>query len=216
MPGLGVIAGSALHDAELPGGDWQVVRRHRVAAGYELPHRIDHVATMRALADSGCDRVLALSSVGGLRAELVPGTLLVPDDFIALDAEPLSALEGPEAHRVPGFDAGWRATLLDALGAAGVEAIREGVYWQTRGPRLETPAEVRLIAAHADVVGMTVASECVIAGELGLRYATLCVVDNFANGVGDRELTLAEIEVNRAANAKSLRATLDAVLPALA
>ena len=54
MPGLGVIAGSALHDAELPTGDWHMVRRHQVAAGYELPHRIDHVATMRALADSGC------------------------------------------------------------------------------------------------------------------------------------------------------------------
>ena len=62
---------------------------------------------------------------------------------------------------------------------------------------------------------MTVASECVIAGELGLRYATLCVVDNLANGVGDRELTLDEIEVNRAANAASLRATLEAVLPRL-
>ena len=59
-----------------------------------------------------------------------------------------------------------------------------GVYWQARGPRLETPAEIRLVAAHADVVGMTVATECVIAGELGLRYAELCVVDNLANGVG--------------------------------
>ena len=215
MPGLGVIAGSALHDAELPKGDWHMVRRHQVAAGYELPHRIDHVATMRALADSGCDRVLALSSVGGLRAELGPGTLLVPDDFIALDAEPLSALEGPEAHRVPGFDPEWRAALVAALDDAGIAAIGEGVYWQTRGPRLETPAEIRLIAAHADVVGMTVASECVIAGELGLRYATLCVVDNLANGVGDRELTLDEIEANRAANAASLRATLEAVLPRL-
>jgi 5'-methylthioadenosine phosphorylase len=211
-----VIAGSALHDAELPDGDWQVVRRHQVAAGYELPHRIDHVATLRALADSGCNRVLSLSSVGGLRAELAPGTLLVPDDFIALDAEPLSTLEGPEAHRVPGFDRECRAALLDALAAAGIEAIRAGVYWQTRGPRLETPAEVGLIAAHADVVGMTVASECVIAGELGLRYATLCVVDNLANGVGERELTLEEIEANRAANAASLRATLEDVLPRLA
>jgi 5'-methylthioadenosine phosphorylase len=216
MPGLGVIAGSALHDAELPTGDWHMVRRHQVAAGYELPHRIDHVATMRALADSGCDRVLALSSVGGLRAELGPGTLLVPDDFIALDVAPLSALEGPEAHRVPGFDPEWRAAVVAALDDAGIAAIGEGVYWQTRGPRLETPAEIRLIAAHADVVGMTVASECVIAGELGLRYATLCVVDNLANGVGERELTLDEIELNRAANATSVRATLGALLPRLA
>ena len=39
-----------------------------------------------------------------------------------------------------------------------------GVYWQVIGPRLETVAEIRLFAQHADVVGMTMASECVVGG----------------------------------------------------
>ena len=212
---LGLIAGSALHDAELPEGPWIAVRRHEVAAGYELPHRIDHVRTVKALAEAGCDRVLALSSVGGLRRELGPGTLLVPDDFIALDVDPLTTLDGPEAHRVPGFDSAWRAKLLAVLDEAGIGAVGEGVYWQTRGPRLETPAEIRLIAAHADVVGMTVGSECAIAGELGVRYAALCVVDNLASGIGEEVLTLEEIERNRELNRDALRATLDAILPRL-
>jgi len=90
-----------------------------------------------------------------------------------------------------------------------------GVYWQTIGPRFETPAEVRLIAAHADVVGMTVGSECVIAGELGLQYAALCMVDNLANGLGAEQLSVAEMEVDRAANAAALRDGLAAVLPRL-
>ena len=64
-----------------------------------------------------------------------------------------------------------------------------GVYWQTNGPRFETPAEVRMLAAHADVVGMTVASECVAANQLGLEYAAVCVVDNLANGIGVETLT---------------------------
>jgi 5'-methylthioadenosine phosphorylase len=213
---LGLIAGSSLHQAELPAGDWIAVHRHEVGEGYALPHLIDHVATMRGLADAGCDRVLALSSVGGLRAELGPGTLLCPDDFIALDAGPLTALEGPLAHRVPGFDAGWRSELLDAFDAAAIDVRSGGVYWQARGPRLETPAEIRFLAPHADVIGMTVASECVVAGELGLRYAALCVVDNLANGIGDRELTLEEIDRNRAANRDAVEAALRAVLPKLA
>ena len=75
-----------------------------------------------------------------------------------------------------------------------------GVYWQARGPRLETPAEIRLIAAHADVIGMTIASECVVAGELGLRYAAVCVVDNLANGVAESELTIDELEQGRERN----------------
>jgi 5'-methylthioadenosine phosphorylase len=213
---LGLIAGSSLHDARLPDGPWLAIRRHEVAAGYELPHRIDHVATMRALADAGCDRVLALSSVGGLRHELGPGTLVVVDDFIALDAEPLTMLEGPDAHRVPHFDAALRGELTESLRESGIDAVGKGVYWQTRGPRLETPAEIRMVAQHADVIGMTVASECVIAGELGLRYAALCVVDNLANGVGGEDLTLTEIELNRERNASALRTTLEAILPLLA
>ncbi|HEU5143002.1 MAG TPA: hypothetical protein VFU04_07590, partial [Solirubrobacterales bacterium] len=79
----------------------------------------------------------------------------------------------------------------------------------------ETPAEIRLLAAHADIVGMTLAAECIVAGELGLRYAAVCVVDNMANGVAARPLSAAELERARAANAARLRDALAAVLPRL-
>ena len=90
-----------------------------------------------------------------------------------------------------------------------------GVYWQTRGPRFETPAEIRLIAAHADLVGMTVAGECIPARELGLQYAALCMVDNLANGLAAGELSVAEMEADRVVNAAVLRDGLAAVLPRL-
>ncbi len=60
-----------------------IVQRHGGEA-YVLPHEIDHVANLRALVEQGCDRVLAISSVGSLDAELPVGSLLCPDDFIAL------------------------------------------------------------------------------------------------------------------------------------
>jgi 5'-methylthioinosine phosphorylase len=216
MARLGLIAGSSLRGAGLPDGGWQVLQRHGEAAAYVVPHRIDHVANLRALAETGCDRVLALGSVGGLRLELGPGTMVCPDDFIALDAAPITALDGPDAHRVPGFDRAWRAEVLEAFAGAGAEVRDGGVYWQSTGPRLETPAEIRLVAGPADVIGMTIASECVVAGELGLRYAAVCVVDNLANGVGEAELTLEEIVANRARFAERLVAQLSAVLPRLA
>jgi 5'-methylthioadenosine phosphorylase len=199
----------------VPEGDWTVIHRHGPEGGYALPHEIDHAATMRYLVEIGCDRVLALSSVGGLIAELGPGTILCPDDFIALDADTPSSLEGPAAHRVPGFDPGWRGEVISALVASGIDAIDTGTYWQVRGPRLETPAEVRFISPHAEVVGMTVAAECVAAGEAGLRYAAICVVDNHANGVVDTELTLLEIERNRDAHRGTVAAMLAAILPRL-
>jgi 5'-methylthioadenosine phosphorylase len=212
---LGLIAGSSLSGSELPEGDWVPIRRHEVGEGYRLPHLIDHASNLGRLAEAGCDRILALSSVGGLRPELGPGTLLVPSDFIALDAEPLTALEGADAHRVPRFDAALRAEVLEALAEAGIAAAGAGIYWQARGPRLETPAEIRFVAAHADVIGMTVASECVVAGELGLRYAALCIVDNLANGVGGEDLTVAEIERNRDLNHATVQDAIAAILPAL-
>jgi 5'-methylthioadenosine phosphorylase len=212
---LALVAGSSLRNADLPNGDWETLQRHGEAAAYVLPHRIDHVANMRALADAGCDRVLAIGSVGGLRRELGPGTLVCPDDFVALDAAPLTAIEGAAAHRVAGFDPGWRARVLGAFADAGAELRDGGVYWQSSGPRLETVAEIRQIAEHADVIGMTIASECVIAGEVGLRYAAVCMVDNLANGVGQTELEIEELERGRERNRAVLVRVLSEVLPAL-
>jgi 5'-methylthioadenosine phosphorylase len=68
-----------------------------------------------------------------------------------------------------------------------------GVYVQTRGPRIETVAEVKALSAWADVVGMTVASEATLACELGMEFAALCTVDNYANGLGGEVLTYEHI-----------------------
>ncbi len=207
-PGGGeIVAASAEHGAA-------IVQRHGDAKDYVLPHQIDHVANLRALAEQGCDRVLAIASVGSLKAELPVGSLVCPDDFIALHLG-LSAFADQRAHSAPAFDALWRREVIAAWGAGGEAPHDGGVYWQTIGPRFETPAEIRMLAPHADVVGMTVASECVVAGELGLDYAALCMVDNLANGVGGGTISLAEMEADRLANAGVLRDGLEAVLPQL-
>jgi len=213
-PGLGVVVGGGARDLQLPADGIPVVQRH--GDRYTLPHEIDHHANMRRLVDAGCDRVLAIGSVGGLRPELGPGTFVAPDDFIALGVPPATALEGLKAHHVPGFDAAWRERVVVAFRDAREDLVDGGVYWQTTGPRLETPAEVRLIARDADVVGMTVPSECIAAGEIGLAYAAICIVDNHANGVAATELTLAEVERGRARNRAALAAALAAAIPGLA
>jgi 5'-methylthioadenosine phosphorylase len=192
-----------------------IAQRHGASdLPYVLPHAIDHHGNLAALLEQGCDRVLAIGSVGSLSTELPVGTLLCPDDFIALHLG-LSIFPDARAHTAPGFDSRWRAEVIAAWEAGGQAPRDGGVYWQTVGPRFETPAEVRLLAAHADVVGMTIASECIIAGELGLQYAALCMVDNLANGIGPGTLSVAELEADRAANAARLRDGLAAVLPQL-
>ena len=171
---------------------------------------------MRSLLDAGCDHVLALGSVGGLRRELDVGTFVCPDDFIALHAGK-SAFDDRRSHVVPGFDGVWRKRVVTEWKRAASAPLRDGgVYWESIGPRFETPAEIRLIARHADVIGMTIASECVIAGELGLPYAAVCIVDNLANGVGERELTVEEFQAGRERNRERLGEAMSAIVPALA
>jgi 5'-methylthioadenosine phosphorylase len=211
MGRLGVAGGDYVSGLDV--GEGVLIPRH--GDPYVQPHRIDHEANLRGLIEAGCDRVLGLGSVGGLRRELGVGTFVCPDDFIALHVG-ASVFDDRRGHRVPGFDAAWRRRVVAAWsGQADVPLRDGGTYWQTVGPRFETPTEIRLIAPHADVVGMTIASECVMAGELGLAYAAICVVDNLANGVGEGELTIEEFEAGRAANRARLAAVLDAILPAL-
>jgi 5'-methylthioadenosine phosphorylase len=216
LPGLAVAGGNATRGISLPRGEWAYLQRHG-DDGYTLPGAIDHERNMRRLLDAGCDRVLAIGSVGGLHPELGPGTVLCPDDFIALAAPSPTIHDDDRAHGVHGFDREWRRQLIESWSAAaGAPIVDGGVYWQTLGPRLETTAEVRMIAERAQVVGMTLGSECTVASELGLAYAAICLVTNFANGVDAHELSAGEPAAGAGEARARLEAALAAVLPQLA
>ena len=198
----------------LDAGSFVYLQRHGLGE-YTAPHAIDHGAHMSALAELGCDRVLGIGSAGSLRLEIPVGTFVAPNDFISLGRR-ATLYDDARGHLVPGFDPEWRAVLLGAFATAGLPLHDGGVYWQVEGPRFETPAEVRMIARDAELVGMTVAAEAVIAGELGLRYAAVCSVDNLANGLAPHTLTMEEYEVGKAANRERAQHALAQVIPALA
>jgi 5'-methylthioadenosine phosphorylase len=130
-------------------------------------------------------------SVGALRNDLVVGTSIIPDDFVAFGQPTASAFVDGRAHVVPKFESHWRPRVLKAWRrqAPDFPVQDGGVYWQLPGPRFETPAEIRVLAVFTDVVGMTIGSECVAMCEQGLPYAAVCIVDNLANGVADSALS---------------------------
>ena len=199
----------------LDAGDHLVLERHGSSTYTPAPF-VDHARNLEALSRAGCDRVLAICSVGSLDPGLEVGSFICPDDFIALGRVD-AAFEDERGHVVPSFDPVWRRLAIEAWATAAGEQLREGgTYWQSPGPRFETPAEVRLIARHADVVGMTMGSECTVACQLGLAYAAICVVDNLANGIGEAPLTTAEFEAGQAANRERLAEALAGTLPLLA
>lgn len=156
------------------------------------PHEVNYRANLWALRDQGARRVIAVGSVGGIRPDLVPGTLVVPDQIIdythGRNFTYFDGKDRPVTHidfTFP-FSAGMRQHLLDAAKRAGESCVNGGVYAVTQGPRLETAAEIdRLQRDGADMVGMTGMPEASLARELGLEYATLAVVANYAAGRGD-------------------------------
>ena len=204
-----------LRRGELPSGVRLVfVQRHDACASraYAQPADINYAAVALALAAEGVDAVVGACSVGSLHAALPVGALLVPDDYFC-PADLRRVHADYRGHFLPVLSAPLRAALIAALRGAGLHPQPHGVYVNSRGPRFETRAEVRAMASAGDVVGMTAAHEASACCELGLPYAMLALVDNYAHGVGGGEqLSLELFHAAQAANRATLEAALTAVL----
>jgi 5'-methylthioadenosine phosphorylase len=224
ITGSGVSVDDVVPDGDertVGAGDAAVVVRDAgvvVALGRHGPeharpaHGVDHAANLAAIATLDCDRVLAVASTGSLRVDWPVGTVVMPDDFFAPWATP-SRYDDARGHSVPGFDPEWRAHVRDVWrDVCPTPVIDGGVYVQTTGPRFETPAEVRFLASVGDIVGMTIASECILAKESALAYAVVCVVDNIANGLTDTVLTIDEFQTGVASNREQLVSDLRRVV----
>jgi 5'-methylthioadenosine phosphorylase len=172
-------------NAELLVGDIVILMRHQ----NDLPpHRINFRANLAALAIAGVDRIVAFGSSGSLKPSLTPGSLVIPTDYISMTDIP-SIHDHAIEHVRPEISRELAKQLTELVPAATLG----GVYVQTRGPRIETIAEVKALSGIADVVGMTVASEATLACELGMDFCALCTVDNYAHGLGKEVLTFEHI-----------------------
>ena len=179
------------------------------------PHRIDHRANLTALKQCGVERVVAVNSTGSLIRALKPGSLVVPDDYFNPWAIPTFFDDEP-VFTTPGLSPRVRRALLEAGRRLAIALVDGGTYIQTTGPRFETRAEVRVLAGWGEIVGMTMAAEATLARELGLEYASVCLVDNYANGVCEQVVDIREVEKAQRDNSRILETLLPEVLMELA
>jgi len=156
------------------------------------PHRINYKANMRAFKELGVDEIIGVTSAGSLKRAITLRSLVVPHDYVSLCSIP-TYYDDKLVHVTPGLADDLRTRILGAARALSIKIIDQGVYFQTTGPRLETKAEINLIKDYADVVGMNMASEATLATELGLRYANISTVDNYAHGIVAEELEYKDI-----------------------
>jgi purine nucleoside phosphorylase len=175
------------------------------------PHRINHCAHMWALNSLKATRVVAINSVGSLKLKIKPGRLVLPHDFISFWDVP-TMFDDEMKFTVPEMDQNLRSSLKNMCKELGVDVVDGGVYIQTRGPRLETRAEIHYLRKLGDVVGMTMASEATLAMELGLPYVSLCSVDNYCNGIAKVPLTIEEIGANVHNNVSKIESVINGLL----
>ncbi|BCT91185.1 putative S-methyl-5'-thioinosine phosphorylase [Lysobacter helvus] len=165
------------------------------------PHRINYRANLAALHKIGVTRVLAINTVGGITERFGPGVLACPDQLIDYTWGRVSTICEEPGTDVLHVDFGdpytnaVRAQVLAAAQRAGVAVVDGGCYGATQGPRLETRAEIaRMRRDGCDLVGMTGMPEAGLAREMGLQYACLGIVANWAAGCGDdAEITMADV-----------------------
>jgi len=193
-------------------GEVRIAFLARHGEGHALPpHRVNYRANLFALKQAGASRVLALNTVGGITDAYGPRVLACPDQLIDYTWGRESTFwdgEGEALHVDFGhpYSPMFRHKLLAAARVTGVRVVDGGCYGATQGPRLETNAEIaRMRRDGCDLVGMTGMPEAALARELGLEYACLAIVANWAAGCGDaQEITLAEVLDNVAAASSGL------------
>ena len=198
-------------------GDVVFIPRHGKTRNIP-PHRMNYKANLAAFRDLGVENIIGVTSVGSLKRDIKPQSLVVPHDYISLCSIP-TFYDDELVHVTSGLDEQLRTAIIEVATDFDAAVITRGVYFQTPGPRLETRAEIDFIRNYADVIGMSMASEATLAKELGLRYANISSVDNYAHGIiaaeGEEELDYKQIVEAAAKNREKLELLLMKLIDAL-
>lgn len=207
---IGIIGGTNLYETEFLGKTKEEEIKTEYGTVYALvgekflfiprhgknrdipPHRINHRANITALKEYDIEEVIGVTSVGSLKKEIPPMSLVIPDDYIHLWNIP-TFFDSEIVHITPCLDKDLRKKIISIAKKLEIEIIEKGIYIQTSGPRLETKAEVSLLKNYADIVGMNMASEATLAKEKGIGYANISSVDNYAHGIVEEELDFKKV-----------------------
>jgi 5'-methylthioadenosine phosphorylase len=215
---------TALSRGSFAGVDVVHVSRH--GEGHvRLSNHVTHRANIAALREAGCDAVLAVTVCGAVDPSVALGSLVVFDDLHFV-VNRLADGSLCTFHDQPGHEdrAHWiyedpyspelRRALLDGAREAGVIARDGGCYGHVDGPRFNTKAEIRgLAACGVTAVSQTAGPETVLCGEAGLPFGLLGYATDYANGVQAEATPVERLLELIAASTETFARVLSAALP---
>lgn len=146
------------------------------------PHKIPQKANITALKQLGIERIIGVSAVGSLKEEFKPGEIVVCDQFIDFTKNRDYSFFDKEAVHVSFADPfcpELRKLFFDKAQELGISVHQKGTYWCIEGPRFSTRAESRFFRNFADIIGMTLVPEAVLARESEMCYLSLSMITDF-------------------------------------
>jgi 5'-methylthioadenosine phosphorylase len=237
---VGIIGGSGLYESGL----FSTQQTHRVATpwgapsapieegslegvrvlflsrhgpGHTIPaHRVNYRANIDALAQLGARAILTVNSVGSLREQLSPGTLVLPEQFVDWTRQrPTTFFDGGRTYHVgmaDPFCPVLERVVAEASQTLRLDLHRGGTYVCIEGPRFSTRAESRLFRTFADIIGMTLVPECTLARERQICYRPICMVTDY-DVWADHPVEAHEVSRVLRENVRRVRDLLRAAVP---
>jgi len=220
---------TAWGEALVSRGTWagvEVLHISRHGPGHpRLSNHVTHRANIAALKELGATAVLAVTVCGAVDPSAELGTLVCFDDLHFLSnrlpdgsictfyTEPGAVERGHWIYEGP-FSPTLRQALLDGAAAAGVPVRDGGCYGHVDGPRFNTRAEIRgLAAAGVTAVSQTAGPETVLCGEAELPYALLGFLTDYANGVAEEATPVETLVSLMGKSTDAFASVLSAALP---
>ena len=155
-------------------------RGHRL-----LPSEVPFTANIYAMKKLGVQRIISVSAVGSMQEEIVPGHIVIPDQFFdrTLGKRPMTFFGEGIAGHVQFADPVCKdlsAVLSSAAQKAGATVHRGGTYLCMEGPQFSTRAESRIYRSWGvDIIGMTNINEARLAREAEICYGTIALATDY-------------------------------------
>lgn len=146
------------------------------------PHKVPQRANIWALKKIGVERIIAISAVGSLQEDFKPGDIVISDQFVDFTKKRDYTFYDKEACHVSladPFCPELRDLFVKEAKKLKITSHGNGTYWCIEGPRFSTRAESKFFRNFADIIGMTLCPEVVLARELEICYLNLAMVTDY-------------------------------------
>lgn len=184
------------------------------------PHKVNSQANIYALKKLGVERIIGIAAVGSLKEDMKAGDIVIPDQFIDMTKQRISTFyDGPKVAHISMADPfceEMRDLVCKTTKNLNIRFHEKGTYLCVEGPRFSTRAESNLWRImKADIIGMTLTPEVVLAREKEICYLSISSVTDYDCWRGKEAVSADDVIKTMKKNTENVRKILETVIPSI-